>query len=191
MGNGLEDSRSGHIGKLNQSSRRLTSPGYARAQGKSETYTPRIDWAPAYLNALEASRGQKKKAAEAAHVTLRSVQRRRLTDSSFLANERERMSIVKDVVESEITRRAIEGVTRKQYDRNGRLISEEIEYSDNLLLRLAERLETGTWCRQRKIEHAGKISFPTRADRKKALAEARIAMRSDPETGEPLPSRLN
>jgi uncharacterized protein YaiE (UPF0345 family) len=55
----------------------------------------------------------------AAGISLRMVQLRRQADLQFAANERERMEVVKDAVESEITRRAIEGVTRKRYDRNG------------------------------------------------------------------------
>jgi hypothetical protein len=136
------------------------------------------DWAPAYLGALEVSLGQKIKAAVAAKVTPRTVQRRRKTDAAFAAEECDRMEVVKDAVESEITRRAIEGVSRKRYDRNGRLISEEIEYSDTLLLRLAERTETGSWRQKQQIEHPEGLVFKTRADRKRALEEARVAISS-------------
>jgi hypothetical protein len=123
------------------------------------------------------------KAAKAANVSARSVQRRRALDPVFAAEERERMEIVKDAVESEITRRAIEGVTRKRYDRNGNLISEEIEYSDMLLLRLAERTETGSWRQKQQIEHSEGLVFKTRTERKRALEEARLAMTSvRPET---------
>lgn len=130
------------------------------------------DWAPAYLSALEVSLGQKIKAAKAANVTPRTVQRRRKIDATFDAEEQDRMEVVRDAVESEITRRAIEGVTRKRYDRNGKLISEEIEYSDALLLRLAERTETGSWRQKHQIEHGSSMVFATRA-RKAALEKAR------------------
>lgn len=131
------------------------------------------DWARAYLSALEVSLGQKIKAAKAANVTPRTVQRRRKVDAAFAAEEQDRMEVVKDAVESEITRRAIEGVTRKRYDRNGKLISEEIEYSDALLLRLAERTETGSWRQKQQIEHGSSMVFATRAERKAALEKAR------------------
>jgi hypothetical protein len=143
----------------------------------NSTLTTSPDWAPAYLAALEESLGQKIKAAKAAGITPRTVQRRRGTDEAFAREERERMEVVKDLVESEITRRAIEGVSRKRYDRNGRLISEEIEYSDLLLLRLAERTETGSWRQKHQIEHSEGLVFKTRAERKRALEQARLAMR--------------
>lgn len=153
---------------------RMTSHSNARAPvGVS-------DWAPAYLSALEVSLGQKIKAALAAGVTPRTVQRRRKIDAEFAAEERDRMELVKDAVESEITRRAIEGVTRKRYDRNGKLISEETEYSDMLLMRLAERTETGSWRQKQQIEQPPSITFKTRAERKAALDQMRaeIASRS-------------
>lgn len=134
------------------------------------------DWAPAYLSALEVSLGQKIKAAKAASVTPRTVQRRRKVDVAFAAEEQDRMEVVKDAVESEITRRAIEGVTRKRYDRNGKLISEEIDYSDALLLRLAERTETGSWRQKQQVESAQTATFATRAERKAALEKARAAI---------------
>lgn len=169
---------------MNHAKRRTTSPPYARARRSSASSAP--DWAPAYFAALEVCRGQKTKAAKAADITPRSVQRRRLNDHAFATAENERMQFVKDVVEDEITRRAIDGVVRKRYDRNGKLISEEIEYSDTLILRLAERLETGTWRQKQQIEHGGEIGYATRAERKKALAEARLAEGLDPETGRPI-----
>lgn len=134
------------------------------------------DWAPAYLSALEVSLGQKIKAAKAASVTPRTVQRRRKVDAAFAADEQDRMEVVKDAVESEITRRAIEGVTRKRYDRNGKLVSEEIDYSDALLLRLAERTETGSWRQKQQVESAQTVTFATRAERKAALEKARAAI---------------
>lgn len=155
----------------------MTSRNNARARDPVgfASSTP-ADWAPAYLAALETSLGQKVKAARAASVTPRTVQRRRKNDAVFAAEECERMEIVKDAVESEITRRAIEGIRRRRYDRNGKLLSEEIEYSDVLLLRLAERTETGSWRQKSQLEHYVGTAFKTRAERKEALAQARAAL---------------
>lgn len=51
----------------------------------------------------------------------------------------------------------------------------ERQYSDSLLLRLLERLETGSWCQkqQQQIEHGSPGAFATRAERKAALEKAR------------------
>jgi hypothetical protein len=162
---------------------RLTS--HLNARAPETIVSPTVaDWVPAYLAALEESLGQKIKAAKAAGVTPRTVQRRRATDEAFAREERDRMEVVKDLVESEITRRAIEGVTRKRYDRNGKLISEEIDYSDALLLRLAERTETGSWRQKQQIEHSEGLVFKTRAERKRALEQAKLAIGSvRPKTG--------
>jgi hypothetical protein len=150
---------------------RTTSLPNARARESGASSTP--VWAPAYFAALEVCCGQKTKAAKAAGVTPRSVQRRRVNDNAFAAAESEHMQIVKDIVESEITRRAVDGVVRKKYDRNGNLVSEEVEYSDTLILRLAERLETGSWRQKQQIEHSTPGMFKTETERKAALQEAR------------------
>lgn len=170
MGKGTKTQMVQHFGTNREKSRRMTSHANARAPVGPP------DWAPAYLSALEVCLGQKIKAAEAANVTPRTVQRRRNIDAGFAAEEQDRMEVVKDAVESEITRRAIEGVTRKRYDRNGKLISQDIEYSDVLLLRLAERTETGSWRQKQQIESSLRFAYATRAERKAALEKARAEL---------------
>jgi hypothetical protein len=51
----------------------------------------------------------------------------------------------------------------------------EREYSDQLMLRLLERLETGTWRQKQQVEHSGSVTFKTRAERLSALEAARRA----------------
>jgi hypothetical protein len=132
-----------------------------------------FDWATAYCEALSAT-GQKKAAAKAAQVTLRAVQKRRLTDTSFAADERYAMTFAKETLEDEVFRRAVQGIERQTVDSKGNVTCVWREYSDRLLLRLLERLETGSWRQKQVLEHSQPIgAFKTEAERKEAFARAR------------------
>lgn len=148
-----------------------SSPAYARARGANSS------WIETYLGELE-QHGQKCKAAKAAGVTIRAVQKRRNSDPAFTREETDAMAVAKDLVESEIFRRAIDGVQTVVIYKDGKIITTKTEYSDQLLLRAAERLETGSWRQKQQIEHsaATALQFPTRAARKEALERARAEM---------------
>lgn len=73
---------------------------------------------------------------EAGIKSLANIKRWRETDEQFAAGYEEAEATAADALESEARRRAIEGVQRKRYDKDGNLISEEIVYSDTLMLAL-------------------------------------------------------
>lgn len=129
-------------------------------------------WAPRYLAELEIT-GQKLDSAKLAEVNLRTVQRHRAADREFAELEAAAMEVGADLVESVITRRAIDGVvTQRTTMPDGRVI-EKWDYSDTLLLRLAEKIETGSWRQKQQIEHSAPGIFATRAERKAALEKLR------------------
>lgn len=80
------------------------------------------DWGTAYCKALAIS-GQKRQAAEAAHVTLRAVQKRRQTHPAFAAEERRALCFAMELLEDEVIRRAVEGIERKTFDSKGNVTS--------------------------------------------------------------------
>ena len=59
-------------------------------------------------------------------------------------------------VEAEIMRRAVQGYSRPVFQK-GQLVGHEPVYSDNLLLRLAERLSPNDWSKREKLEHSGML----------------------------------
>ncbi len=93
----------------------------------------------------------------------------------FAAGEKLALRVALDVVESEATRRAVDGVkstvTTVMKDGSVRTY-EETKYSDTIILRLLERLETGSWRQKQQIEHSGAVGFKTAAERKAALERA-------------------
>jgi hypothetical protein len=132
------------------------------------------DWTETYLEEL-AKTCEREESATVAGVSLRTVFRRKAADPKFAELENEVMQQVQAAkIESEITRRAIRGVVSTTVSRDGKTITEKVEYSDTLLLRLAERLETGSWRQKHQVEQTtGPKVWPTRAERKAALAKMR------------------
>lgn len=165
-----------------------SSPAYARARGANSV------WIETYLGELE-QHGQKCKAAKVAGVTIRAVQKRRNADPEFAKEESDAMAVAKDLVESEIFRRTIDGVQTVIISKDGKIVTTKTEYSDQLLLRAAERLETGSWRQKQQIEHSAATSmqFPTRAARKEALERARaeIAKSHAKLAEKPIPSDIS
>ena len=62
-------------------------------------------------------------------------------------------------VESEIMRRGVDGYLRPIFHK-GQIVGHERVYSDNLLLRLAERLAPQDWSKREKHEHIGTFQHP-------------------------------
>lgn len=144
------------------------------ASGQKKSPTP-ADWISIYLSELE-QHCQKETAARAAGVCLRTVQRYRKENRSFAEAEADAMAVAADLVESEITRRAIYGTTTEQRHRDGS-VTVKTQYSDLLLLRLAEKIESGRWRQKQLIEHSGSHkTFATRAERVAELNKVRREM---------------
>ena len=59
-------------------------------------------------------------------------------------------------VEDAIAKRAIDGVQRPIFQK-GELVGYETVYSDNLLLKLAQRLDPDQWTNRQKLEHTGQV----------------------------------
>jgi hypothetical protein len=140
----------------------------------------RFAWVGPYLECLALS-GSKMEAARAAGVNPSTVMRHRNREPGFIKAEEDALRQAIAVVESEIRRRAMKGVMRVRYGRDGKVLSREIEYSDTLILRLAERLERGTWSQRQIMEHEGAVTFKTKAERQAALEKARAVRDNRPQ----------
>lgn len=152
-----------------------SSPPPAPAREPRGPIDGQPSWVPKYLDGLEET-AQKAHSADLANITLRNVQIHRSNNPAFAAMESAAMKVSTDLIESEITRRAITGVvTSITTYPDGRIV-QKIEYSDTLLLRLAERTETGTYVQKQRIEHSAPGMFATRAERKAALEKMRAEM---------------
>lgn len=146
-----------------------SSPPHARA---CDPIPGQPEWVPRYLVELEET-AQKADSATLAGVSLRTVQRHRASSQEFAKLEAAAMEVSADLIESVITRRAINGVvTQRTIMPDGRIV-EKWDYSDMLALRLAEKIETGRWVQRQQIEHGVPGSFGTRAERKTALEKIR------------------
>jgi hypothetical protein len=84
------------------------------------------------------------------------------------------MEVAKDIIEDEITRRAVEGIEEPVYGSGGKgvgtvQVGTIRRYSDTLLLRLAERTETGFWRQRQQVETGAPGAFKTRAELQEAI----------------------
>jgi hypothetical protein len=156
----------------------------ARAQG-----WPR--WARPYLAAL-ATHGQKTKAAADSMVARIQVLRLRRTDPAFVMAEQAAMNAAMAFFESEAIRRATEGVVEERFDRNGRVVARRVVYSDAIMLRLLERMQTGSWQQKTQLEVGGPGAFNTLDDLEKRLSGAKLEISEIPtgEVGESQQARL-
>lgn len=112
-----------------------------------------------------------------------------MADPEFARGESEAMGVAKDMIEDEIKRRAIEGVEEPVYQ-GGKLVGHVRHYSDTLLLRLAERYETGSWRSKVQVEQTTDLSNPTRAHRKERLEKARAQIAAN-RRGRPIDRYFN
>jgi hypothetical protein len=127
-------------------------------------------------------------AAKLAGVTLRTVQRYRFRNFEFEKAEVDALQMAIESAESEAFRRAIDGVERIHFhtDKDGAVHEhKERKYSDTMLLRLLERLETGSWRQKQQPEaRSGRAIFATRIERKAALEKARSELASARQKGQ-------
>lgn len=79
------------------------------------------------------------KSADAAGITPTTVERWRKQYPEFNSLCQEAYALFKSNLEAEIHRRAVEGVEKTIYDRNGEAVGTETKYSDTLLIFLAKR----------------------------------------------------
>lgn len=82
--------------------------------------------------------GNRTTASRAIGVSYNTVDRWREGDADFDRAYEEALEEAADLLEQEARRRAVEGTTRKRYDKDGNLISEEQVYSDSLLSKLLD-----------------------------------------------------
>lgn len=166
-----------------------------KAKAKSETTKETLhvggrdvtpDQRRKYFEALLANGGRQIAAAKAAGVCYTNVWEVRKNDPSFQADEKEAMDVAFQVAEDEARRRAIEGCPRTWFDKDGGVTRQEIEYSDTILLRLLERMETGSWRQRQQVELGGPGAFATKAQldaamqaREQQLAAARASMEAE------------
>jgi hypothetical protein len=132
-------------------------------------------WTSGYLTYL-AGTGQKTAAAEFIKKSPTTVMNCRRNHPDFLEAENAAMQEARAVMESEAVRRAVQGDVEETFDpKTGALVRRKTVYSDTIMLRLLERMETGSWRQKQQIEMGGPGSFPTAAERRTKLDEARKA----------------
>lgn len=139
-------------------------------------------WTAGYLTAL-AKHGQKVKAAKDCDVDPSTVIYMRRRCPEFIIAEKAAMEDAKEVFESEAIRRAVDGVERVHYGRDGRVTSREIIFSDAILLRLLEKTETGSWRQRQQLEVGGPHSFGTLGELDKSMSQDFAELSAKP-TGE-------
>jgi hypothetical protein len=145
--------------------------GHAHAQAKDMRGVGDPAWIKPYLESL-AVQGYKMRAYRDAGVNASTVMRYRDRNPEFETREETAFrKALKNVVEPAIIKRATIGLRKVRYGRDGKILQIEREVSDVLVLRLAERLETGSWRQKQQIEHSGGMTFKTRAERKEALRQ--------------------
>jgi hypothetical protein len=148
--------------------------------------TPPAGWEEVYFHVLSES-GQKLKAAKEAKVPRTIVFRLVQADPTFAAREREALAVARDGFESEVVRRAIEGVAEARPGRSGGESITHVEYSDGLLVKILERHDPA-WDPKPAPPAAAVQTYPTAADRQRAIAEvskiiaAKAALRIAPRT---------
>lgn len=131
-------------------------------------------WQQVYIESLIRT-AQKQKSADRARVTLAFVIKTRKHDPVFRKMEDMAMEMVGDMIESEVTRRAIDGVVTQRTTTtmpDGSIVTKEtITYSDTLLLRMAERLETKSWRPRIAIDQNNTTTmiFSTREERQREI----------------------
>lgn len=171
--------------------RTQTSTANARARA---TVNPRavVDWAQAYCEAIKITFGRIHASAKAAGISPCRVRARRATDEAFARMEAEALAVAQEGADDEARRRACEGVVTETVTttKGGETVTRtKIEYSDTILLRLLERLETGSWRQKQQIEHSAPDAFQTRAERIAALEKARAEIAAAEKRGSAIAER--
>lgn len=82
--------------------------------------------------------GNRTQAARAAGLRLTAIDRWRKTDAQFAEAYDEALEEAADMLEVEARRRAVEGVERVRYDKDGKIVARETLYSDSLLSKLLD-----------------------------------------------------
>lgn len=88
----------------------------------------------------------------AAGVHRGTIKRRREADAKFNEAFLAALDDASDSLESEARRRAVEGVTRCRYNKDGDLVSEEIVYSDSLMLALLKANKPDKFAERSKLD---------------------------------------
>jgi hypothetical protein len=99
-------------------------------------------------------------AAEACELSRDTPYQWRKRDQKFRAAWEEAEIEATDRLEAEAHRRAVEGVTRNRYSRDGNLILEETVYSDRLLMFLMKARDPGKYREHFALEHSGPHGGP-------------------------------
>jgi hypothetical protein len=92
--------------------------------------------------------------------TRRRLYELRHTDADFAAAWRTAEDEGTDLLEEEAQRRAVEGVPRETFDKDGNLIRRETVYSDTLLILLLKARRPEKYRDNAKVEHAGDPDKP-------------------------------
>lgn len=114
-------------------------------------------WTRGFLAALSIT-GVVSYACEAARVSRCHVYATRNKDPEFSSNWRDALEIAIDSLEAEARRRALEGDIRRQYDRDGRLIQEEVVHSDALMCLLLKANRPEKYKNRVASEHCGTLA---------------------------------
>lgn len=132
------------------------------------TRTPRtpknaraVEWADAFFAAFEDS-GLVTEACRRAGVGRSTVYDRRHNDEQFAERWADLEEEVTERMEVEAKRRAVEGVERRSYDKDGNLIREEQVYSDTLLIFLLKARRPNTYREHVKVQHTGPGDGPVK-----------------------------
>lgn len=113
-------------------------------------------------------------ACEAAGVSRSTVDRYRREDSSFAEAWAQAEEDAADHLEDAAYKRAVDGVSRRRYDKDGNLVAEEQVYSDTLLLALLRARRPAKFRDNQKIELDAKLDAKVTDESKRASRIAGI-----------------
>lgn len=121
--------------------------------------TRKPDWTKRFLEEFEKT-ALVIEACRRADVARSTVYERRKTDKEFAAAWQEIEDNVVERMEAEAHRRAVDGVERRSYDKDGNLIREEQVYSDTLLMFLLKARRPHVYRENVRHEHSGPGGAP-------------------------------
>lgn len=114
------------------------------------------------------------KACSAAAIDRTMAYEMKRTDPEFALRWESAYEDGTDALEDEAVRRAMEGVEKNFYDKDGNVIRSETIYSDQLLLRLLETRRPAAWRARSTVEHTGTITLAAMVQRACELIEGTL-----------------
>ncbi len=120
-------------------------------------------WMPTFLEFLVEG-GHVRGACAAASIGRSTAYRHRSSNDAFAEAWDDAVEASTERLEEEAYRRAHDGLTRTRYDKDGNIVSEEIVYSDTLMIFLLKARKPEKYRERLDLRHSGAVRTPPRVD---------------------------